>query len=433
MSTKRQGGWLFASSAVAGIVQLCVFSMLAYYTSPEVIGVLAIVNIFLAIAFVIQDMGLSNYFIYRQDLTKPESSTLYFTNCFLGIMAGLLIAIVANPVGHFYGSVDITISLYIMAFNFFLLGLSAQYQANLIKSQRNIALAKVDIFIKLLLFIATFLLIKAGVPSVFPYLYAYLFVNLVKFVCFLVIADKSWHPSLTVDTTIIKPAMRFGGYQMGSQIVSQVRTQLDQLIIGKLMGMELLGIYSFAKELIMQPVKFIRILIGRIVFPQFAKLQNSELSFNNLFGKSIKLLAIINTLLYIMFVGFVVVVIELFFTQYVASIPLLFSLLILGLAIPFGSLLSVSTQAKGNTQLEFQWNLISALISVLVVACLAYSHDLIVFTFGMAALQMFITAAGFVFYSKVHTALPNKVYFSALLFVIFIYSIINILYYLFMF
>jgi exopolysaccharide (amylovoran) exporter len=134
-----------------------------------------------------------------------------------------------------------------------------------------------------------------------------------------------------------------------------------------------------------------------------------------------------------MFIGFVVAAIELFFPQYQASIPLLFSLLILGLAIPFGSLLSVSTQAKGNTQLEFQWNLISAFISILVVACLAYSNDLIVFGFGMGILQILITTAGFVFYSKVHTSLPKKVYFSTLFSVVLIYSLINTLFYLFIF
>ena len=168
MSFKKQVSWLLISSALAGVVQLSIFAMLAYYTSPEVVGVLAIVNVFLAVAYLIQDMGLSNYFIYKQVLTRPESSTLYYTNVFLGATAAVFIALLAMPVGVFYDSADIEASLYIMAFNFVLLSLSAQYQANFIKSERNVALAKVDIVTKISLFISTFVLIKLGVPSIFP-------------------------------------------------------------------------------------------------------------------------------------------------------------------------------------------------------------------------------------------------------------------------
>ena len=83
MSYKKQGGWLLISSALAGIVQLSIFAMLAYYTSPEVVGVLAIVNIFLGIAYLVQDMGLSNYFIYKalggMRLTGGGSTLAYTT------------------------------------------------------------------------------------------------------------------------------------------------------------------------------------------------------------------------------------------------------------------------------------------------------------------------------------------------------------------
>ena len=113
MSYKKQGGWLLISSALAGIVQLSIFAMLAYYTSPEVVGVLAIVNIFLGIAYLVQDMGLSNYFIYKQYLTRAEGSTLYFTNVILGFGAAALMALIAIPVGSFYASPDIEKSLYI--------------------------------------------------------------------------------------------------------------------------------------------------------------------------------------------------------------------------------------------------------------------------------------------------------------------------------
>lgn len=428
MRAKKQGLWLLASSGVAGAVQLLIFAMIAYYTSPEVLGVLAIVSVFLAVAYLIQDMGLSNYFIYRQHLTRAESSTLYYTNCALGTFAGVLVSLLASPVADFYDSSDICQSLYIMSFNFFLLGISAQYQANFIKSQRNITLAKIEIITKIIMLLSTFVFIKLGVPSIFPYLYSYLLINILKYFLFILCADKNWHPCLKVDLKIIKPAVEFGSFQMGSQIVSQVRTQSDQLIIGKLMGVEVLGLYSFAKELILQPVKFIRILIGRLFYPRLAKLQDNKEAFNVMFDSAIRQLSTINTSIYLVFFSAVIVLVKLYFVQYVNSIPLLFSLLVLGLLIPFGSLLGVSSQAKGNTKIEFQWSLISTITSVFVLYYLTRVNDIALFALGVGVLQVLITLLAFLFYNSRDKSLPKKNYFIFLVSNLILYSLINFVY-----
>lgn len=426
MSFKKQVSWLLISSALAGVVQLSIFAMLAYYTSPEVVGVLAIVNVFLAVAYLIQDMGLSNYFIYKQVLTRPESSTLYYTNVFLGATAAVFIALLAMPVGVFYDSADIEASLYIMAFNFVLLSLSAQYQANFIKSERNVALAKVDIVTKISLFISTFVLIKLGVPSIFPYLYSYLLVNIFRYLLFLLLADKKWHPTFAIDLKIIRPALKFGSFQMGSQIVNQVRTQLDQLIIGKIMGIEVLGLYSFAKELIMQPVKFIRILIGRLIYPKLAKLQSKKQQFYDTFKQSIFLLSFLNTSIYVIFLALLIMFINYHFVEYQKSIPILCSLIILGFIVPLGSLLAVTAQAKGNTKVEFQWSLISGCISVLGLYILTQLSGIHVFAIGVGLLQVLLSFIACLFFSYKDRELPKKPYIFALLFNLLIYMIINI-------
>ena len=428
MSNKKQGAWLFVSSGVAGIVQFLIFSMLAYYTSPEAIGVLAIVNVFLAIAFLIQDMGLSNYFIYKQDLTRSESSTLYYTNCLLGLIASLILVVLAAPVERFYDSNDIAQSMYIMAFNFVLLGFSAQYQANFIKSEKNVTLAKIDIFIKVSMLISTFTLIKVGVSSIFPYLYSYLITNFVRYLVFIVIADKTWHPTLKIDLKIIKPAIEFGSYQMGSQIISQVRTQLDQLIIGKIMGVEVLGLYSFAKELIMQPIKFIRTLIARLLYPKLARLQDNQKEFYKVLNGSAKTLLLLNSTLYFLYVAGLLVLVSFFFHEYEKSLPVLCILLILGLVAPFGSLFGVIAQAKGNTKIEFKWSIISTVISVASLFFIAQLGDINLFAIGIAGLQVVITIASYFYFRLYNENISKRNFFIILVANIGLYLLLNLLY-----
>jgi len=428
MSNKKQGAWLFVSSGVAGGVQFLIFSMLAYYTSPEAIGVLAIVNVFLAIAFLVQDMGLSNFFIYKQHLSRAESSTLYFTNCALGSIASIIIVALASPVENFYESSDIAQSMYIMAFNFILLAISAQYQANFIKSEKNVVLAKIDIFVKFGMLISTFTLIKLGVPSIFPYLYSYLIMNFIRYVIFITVAEKTWHPTFKLDLKIIKPALEFGSYQMGSQIVSQVRTQLDQLIIGKVMGVEVLGLYSFAKELIMQPVKFIRILIARMLYPKLAKLQGNETEFYSVLNSSTRTLLILNSILYLLYVTGLLGLVSLFFNEYSKSLPVLCILFILGLVAPFGSLFGVIAQSKGNTKIEFKWSIISAFISVISLFFIAQVGNIKHFALGVALLQIALTVGSFFYFRSYDKNISKRSFFVMLAANIAIYALLNLIF-----
>ncbi|KPZ52520.1 Teichuronic acid biosynthesis protein TuaB [Pseudoalteromonas sp. P1-13-1a] len=428
MSNKKQGAWLFVSAGVAGGVQFLIFSMLAYYTSPESIGVLAIVNVFLAIAFLVQDMGLSNYFIYKQNLTRAQSSTLYYTNCVLGLIASLIITVLAAPVERFYDSNDIGQSMYIMAFNFILLGFSAQYQANFIKSEQNVTLAKIDIAIKISLLISTFTLIQLGISSIFPYLYSYLITNFIRYLVFVFIADKTWHPTLKVDLKIIKPAIAFGSYQMGSQVISQVRTQLDQLIIGKIMGVEILGLYSFAKELIMQPVKFIRTLIARMLYPKLARLQDNQREFYKVLNGSAKTLLLLNSTLYFLYVTGLLVLVHFFFHEYEKSLPVLCILLILGLVAPFGSLFGVIAQAKGNTKIEFNWSMISAVISVISLFFIAQVGNINLFSLGVAGLQISLTIGAFFYFGRYNQSISKKSFFLMLSANLGLYAAVYLLY-----
>ena len=45
----------------------------------------------------------------------------------------------------------------------------------------------------------------------------------------------------------ILPLIKIGLYQTGTQIVDYLCTKLDVLIIGKLLGMEVLGLYNFVQ------------------------------------------------------------------------------------------------------------------------------------------------------------------------------------------
>lgn len=71
----------------------------------------------------------------------------------------------------------------------------------------------------------------------------------------------------------IKKHITFGGTILSERILWYLYSQMDVLIIGKLLGSELLGIYSVGKHLSSLPAEKIGPIINQVVFPTFSRIQ----------------------------------------------------------------------------------------------------------------------------------------------------------------
>ncbi|CAM4123001.1 oligosaccharide flippase family protein [Pseudoalteromonas byunsanensis] len=401
MSVKKQGIWILGSSGIAGISQFLIYFLIAFYGNAEALGILAIINIVLSIVFLFQDMGLANYFIHKQNISSSEKNALHFINQGLGISAAAMMLVLAYPISLFYDEPLIGSYLLITSANFILLGVGAQYQAHYIKEGHNVALAQIDILAKLLLLTCTFAFIQFKTPVVLAYIYAILIASALRVGVMILRAPKDWHPSFHVDWSIAIPALKFGSYQMGSQVINQAKTQLDQIVIGKLLGLEALGVYSFAKEMVLQPVKFVRPLIARMFFPGIAKLQSDEDKFTLYLNSFLLKISMLNLGIYVaLYVGILIVNEFMGMDKYAQFLPIFSILIIIGLLRPVGSVLGMAVQAKGLVHYEFYWNLITSIVSSITIMTIALVGDIFTFSYAMAVLQVFLTLFAVMFFGR---------------------------------
>ena len=99
---KRQAAWLLGSNFFTAILQIIQISVLARVLELEELGVLAIINTVLAIAMILQDMGMSSYIVYKQDMTREQQSTIYWINFVLSLVTGLIVFATSVPIAEFY-------------------------------------------------------------------------------------------------------------------------------------------------------------------------------------------------------------------------------------------------------------------------------------------------------------------------------------------
>ncbi|KAB8307354.1 lipopolysaccharide biosynthesis protein [Erwinia endophytica] len=368
-SLKSQAVWLFGGTCFAAVLQVVQLGVLARKLETHELGILAIINAILAVAMVLQDMGMSSYVVHRQNITRKEQSTIYWVNVLLSLLTGLLLIAIAWPIAHFYHIPRLTGLIMLTSLNFLVLGSLSQYQAQFIKAKKMVLLAKIEMATKFLAFLFTVGMLYLSSLSVSAVILG-LFANAaMRILCMIWLGEKSWRPTFEFDKTTFFSSIKYGVYQLGSQTINQLRTQADSLIVGKVMGADMLGVYSLAKELILQPLKLVSPVINRLALPRFAEKQHEPQQLQQLFLKGTFAIMLFSSLMYLA-IGILspVIVRMLYGASHEAVGHLIPLMLLFGMLRPMGGLTGAISQANGRTNVEFYWNVVASIIVVLVLA-----------------------------------------------------------------
>jgi O-antigen/teichoic acid export membrane protein len=215
----------------------------------------------------------------------------------------------------------------------------------------------------------------------------------------------------------LKGYMSFGLYQMGERTLNFIYSRMDQLLIGMFLGPIALGYYSFAWNLIIQPVNRINPILTKVAFPLFARIQNEEERLKRGYLTLVRIVATINAPMLVGFAAIAPTLIPLIYgAQWAAAISLIPPLAVVGLLRcimnPIGTLLL----AKGRADLGFIWTLGVVLLNTAAVMislqlsgavgiayCLLMLHILYLFAIYTFVIRRLV---GFCFALYIESLLP---------------------------
>jgi O-antigen/teichoic acid export membrane protein len=381
--------WSAISTLYKGALQLIQLIILARILTPVELGLLALVNLVVGFAQIFGDAGISNSLIYHRSLKKTQLNQLYLINVVLGLAMTILLMLLSYPLALFFSMQQLAELLLMLSPVFLIRSLSQQHIALLQQKLQFNAIAKIEIMATTVAFIVLILLLFIGerVKSV-------VFAQLTSALVLTAVA-LYFHRSLTPKFTkvhwpsIVDP-VKYGLYQTGEGLVNYMSSQFDQLLIGKLLGAETLGIYSYIKELVFRPaMQVINPIVNRVTFPLMVKYKE-EHSLTGIYYQIIHLLSLINVPLYLMMASFPEVILDLVFgAKWVAHAELMrwlaLYMLLISLINPIGTLL----KATGEVKRSFYWNLATIVIRPLVII-FSISSGVVVLVKALVITQVFI-------------------------------------------
>ncbi len=85
-----------------------------------------------------------------------------------------------------------------------------------------------------------------------------------------------WRPRRVLRPRLVGPDLRFGMRSTGGELLLQLYGNLDYQIVAYAFGTTSVGLYRAAKELVLEPVRFVSGVVTAVAFPTFARLRGNR-------------------------------------------------------------------------------------------------------------------------------------------------------------
>ena len=206
-------------------------------------------------------------------MDRRQFSSLFWIQMVVYLVLYLILICFTHPISLFYNEPILHYLIPLSMLDLLFIGFGKLYETVLQKNFKFRTLAIRNVVSCLLsLILAVFMaLMGCGVYTlVISTLFASAFLGIWNFV----LGQKHVKLQLACSVKEVLPFVKIGLYQTGTQIVDYLCTKLDILIIGKLLGMDALGLYNLSKEFIFRFVQVINSILNKVLTPAFSKIQN---------------------------------------------------------------------------------------------------------------------------------------------------------------
>jgi O-antigen/teichoic acid export membrane protein len=262
--------WTFAGYGASQILRFGSNLILTRLLFPELFGLMALINIFIIGLNLFSDIGIGQSIIQNKRGDEPAFlNTAWTLQIIRGFVLWLCCALIAWPVANFYGEPQLLWLLPIVGLNTIISGFNS---TALFTLNRHLAVRKLAIFELGVQTISLIVMIIWAALS--RSIWALVIGGLVNALLWMIGSHllNSGPPNRVVwDRNAVKAILSFGRWIFVSTALYFLAEQSDRLILGKLISIELLGVYGIAFTLADIPRQVLLALSSKVIFPVFSK------------------------------------------------------------------------------------------------------------------------------------------------------------------
>jgi len=347
-------------------IHIAVTIVLARLLLPEQFGLIGMLAVFLGVAQSFVESGFTAALIQKNNATHVDECSIFYFNILVGVLAAGLLCFIAPWIAAFYDQPLLTpltralsLRLIVDAFGTVQLGLLTKRLD--FKTQLKVSVIAtilsgiIGIAMALRGFGVWSLVAQSLTMSVLQTILLWLF--------------NTWRPRLVFSFTALGEMFGFGARLLASGLLNRVFENLHVVIIGRLFTPVDVGLYASASKLQQIPTQNLAGTVSRVTFPAFSTIQDDPIRLKRCMRKAVATLAFVN---FPLMIGLAVVarplVLVLLTEKWLAAVPYIQLLCVVGLLYPLHAINLNVLKAKGRSDLFFRLEVLKRILVVISIA-----------------------------------------------------------------
>lgn len=259
------------------IVQLVTLGFLGRLLQPSDFGAMGVLLIIVGFSKIISEFGMGAAIIQKKEVAINEQRTVMLISIIIATMLTILFYFSANLIGEYFNNLHLIEPLKVISFVFII--------DSIVVIQTAMAQKEMDFkFISLTAFISyffgnallTIILAYLGY-NLWALVFGYFFTSIISMISYLTrfknIIKSLSHINSKKYFSFSRDLFYFSTYFTIGRIANYCANRGDYFIIGKVLGIESLGYYTRAQNMISRPANLLGNTLQKVLFPAFSKIQ----------------------------------------------------------------------------------------------------------------------------------------------------------------
>ncbi len=333
--------------------------------SPDDFGLIAMIMVFVGFVNIFSKFGFGSALVQSPVITSTHKSSVFWISIGFGAILSAGFYLAAPLVGFFYGAPALVDISRVFSLLFVVTAVGVVPTALFRRQMKFDVLAKIDIaatFVSGLVAI-TFAYLGFGVWSLVAQYMVRRFTKVT-----LVLIRTQWFPSLVISFSELGDLFRFGANLTGFSFINYWARNIDDLLVGKVLGTASLGIYNRAYMLMMFPITKVISAIQHVMFSALSSIQEDRGRVKRIFLRAVRSIALVTfPLMMGMFAVADSFVLTFFGEEWAGIIPLTHILAPIGVLQALMNPTGWVFKSQGRTDWMFRWGLVGSTTFVIAI------------------------------------------------------------------
>lgn len=260
---------LVGATAIQNLLRLVSAVILTRILSPEAYGTIAIIMSFFFVITMLTDTGCQAFIIrHTRGLESVFLDAVWTIHVFRGLGSALIAVALAFPVAYFLARPELAILIGIASISLLIDGFVSLSLMTALRTNMVQRLSLLDVFVAAIQFVVA-IAAALMLESVWALIIAIITASLVRTLGSYILFPKAVR-RFRVDLGITKELWSFSRVIVASSALTLVISQLDRVILAKVMPISDFGVYAVAGTLATAPIVLVHVYTSRILYPMLA-------------------------------------------------------------------------------------------------------------------------------------------------------------------